>query len=240
MSPARPARHTARAVGWVCDPAGVFCRSAPRRRCRRWGWWRWCGSAVARAHDSQRFPPGGRAQRPRRIDGDWISSGSASHRLPGAGAVGSLPTARSGFALPLSRVGLPVRSAVPGAPARRAGPCQIGSLSRRAGSAVGQRRSPNLGGFGEGRLLDTGGGAVRLRLPCGVAVEGEAIELDDRSPSRLAAPDVRALSDGAPDAPCWCTPRSRAAGSWGHPPLRRHRRACRRAATATGPPAAAP
>jgi hypothetical protein len=77
---------------------------------------------------------------------------------------------------------------------------------------VAQRMSPDLGGLGEGRLVDTGGETVKLRLPCGVAVEGEAIELDDRPPSRLAAPDARAPSDGAPGcsmlvhaavASCW-------------------------------------
>ena len=31
----------------------------------------------------------------------------------------------------------------------------------------------DLGGFGEGRLVDTGGETVKLRLPCGVAVEGK-------------------------------------------------------------------
>ena len=36
--------------------------------------------------------------------------------------------------------------------------------------------SPNPGRFGEGGgLVDTGGGTVKLRLPCGVAVEGEAM-----------------------------------------------------------------
>ena len=57
--------------------------------------------------------------------------------------------------------------------------------------------SPKRGGFGEGRLVDTGGGTVKLRLPCAVPVEGEATDLDDRPPSR---PDFSAVMDNE------CTP----------------------------------
>ena len=135
--------------------------------------------------------------------------GSTSHRPPGAGAVGSLPTVRSEYALP-PRVQSRVRSAVRGTPAlSTARPCRVvlsarrDNAGRRSAAARGElphnlrNPCPDRGGGAEQRAYraerDRGEERAAARAPDGREV-GQACRVAAASRSPSSSIDARRIS----------------------------------------------